>query len=767
VSYGDEVRKIPIAALIIVLLAMSLSAARPGDFQIIGPGGGGAMFNPTVSPHDENTVLVSCDMTGAYITHDAGRSWRMFNLRGTVRFFVFDPINPKVMYAYATGLWRSTDGGETWGLVYPQPTAVRGIRMNSDHADDSIVAEPDPLGQIAALAIDPHDSKTLYVTAEEDKAASLYISRDYGKSWRRESPLPEGPLRIWVHPRSRRGSPTLYVAGAHGITVKSASEIRNFPGPTADAITDATAGFDASQKQPVIYVISNQKAFVSRDGGETWAQCRLPGNSAQERAIATSVQHPATAYLSYDRLTMNGAVWMGVAKTEDAGRTWNLVWQENRSAARNVHDAWITARFGPGWPEHPLMLTVAEQNAQLCYGTDLGRTMRTVDGGLNWDAVYSRKNSQGAWTTTGLDVTTSYGVHFDPFDTSREFITYTDIGLFRSEDGGQSWVSSTTGVPRDWVNTTYWVVFDTGVKGRIWSANSYTHDLPRPKMWRHNPSKNFRGGVCRSDDGGRTWVKSNAGMPETAVTHILLDPESSATRRTLYATAFGRGVYKSVDGGKTWTLKIKGIAQTEPFAWRLVRSSDRSLYLILARRSEDGRLGNAGDGALYKSTDGAESWQPVSLPAGVNGPNGLAIDPQSTNRLYLAAWARATASLHGEGGGIYLSENGGRTWRQVLDRDQHVYDVTIDPQSPDRLFAAGFESSAWQSKDKGEHWTRIAGFNFKWGHRVIVDPKDPSKVYVTTFGGSVWHGRLNGDPALLDISTPQLSPGYNGSNPDR
>src|ERR1700682_6852792 len=102
--------------------------SRPGDFKIIGPGGGGAMFHPTISPHDPNTVLVSSDMTGSYITHDAGRSWRMFNLRGTVRFFVFDPSAPKTMYAQVTGLWRSTDDGATWKLVYPKASALRGIR---------------------------------------------------------------------------------------------------------------------------------------------------------------------------------------------------------------------------------------------------------------------------------------------------------------------------------------------------------------------------------------------------------------------------------------------------------------------------------------------------------------------------------------------------------------------------------------------------------------------------------------------------------------
>jgi len=148
----------------------------------------------------------------------------------------------------------------------------------------------------------------------------------------------------------------------------------------------------------------------------------------------------------------------------------------------------------------------------------------------------------------------------------------------------------------------------------------------------------------------------------------------------------------------------------------------------------------------------------VTLPSGVNGPNGLAIDPRSPNRLYLAAWAR-NAGMHGDGGGIFLSENGGKTWRQILDRDRHVYDVTIDPRSPKVLYAAGFESSAWRSVDRGEHWTRIPGFNFKWGHRVIPDPANPDAIYVTTFGGSVWHGAVNGKPTSVDIATPELELG--------
>jgi photosystem II stability/assembly factor-like uncharacterized protein len=325
------------------------------------------------------------------------------------------------------------------------------------------------------------------------------------------------------------------------------------------------------------------------------------------------------------------------------------------------------------------------------------------------------------------------------------FLSYTDIGLFRSENGGKSWISSTTGVPDRWVNTTYWIAFDPDVRGRLWGAMSAAHDLPRPKMFGHGSSPtSFGGGVCRSDDGARTWKCSSQGMPQTAATHILLDPESPSSARVLYATGFGRGVFKSTDGGDHWELKNAGIREEEPLAWRLVRDANGILYLVVARRSDDGSIGGDGDGALYRSTDGADHWTRVGLPEGANGPHGLAIDPKNPQRLYLAAWGRRPQERT-IGGGIFLSTNGGTAWRQALDKDQHVYDITIDPNDHRILYASGFEASAWRSNDQGESWQRIRGFNFKWGHRVIPDPVDPSKVYITTYGGSVWHGPAQGD----------------------
>jgi photosystem II stability/assembly factor-like uncharacterized protein len=751
-------------ALVVLVFAVP-DGHRPGDFRIIGPGGGGAQFHPTISPHDADTVLVSCDMTGAYISHDGGKSWRMFNLRGVVEFFVFDPKDKNVMYAQATGLWRSTDNGETWNLVYPKPASVKAIKMNSDHSDEEIIAEPDPLGGISAMAIDPSDSKTLYVTAgsRAKGAFGVYVSHDAGDSWSKTGDLPDFATKIWVNPHSPEKDRTLVIAGPRFLAVKKGSaEIKKLTAPGAKSMSDVSVGF-STKGNTVFYVIGDESAFISDDEGANWRKAALGAGNIKTRAIATSLRHPETGYLSYRDLEEGGLKYMGVAKTTDAGKTWQPVWKEDSNMAgkpgANVHDAWITERFGSDWGENPLTLTVADQDPNLSYGTDLGRTMRTTDGGATWVAVYSKKVDDRGWTSTGLDVTTTYGYHFDPFDRNRQFISTTDIGLFRSEDGGKSWISSTTGVPKDWTNTTYWLVFDPEVKGRAWSVNSWTHDLPRPKMWRRTGISKYRGGVCISMDGGRTWTKSNSGMEPTAATHILLDPTSPADARVLYVTGFGRGVFKSTDGSKTWKLKNAGITQKEPFAWRIVGDSKGTLYLLIARRSEDGSIGTEGDGALYRSTDGAEHWTPMSLPESSNAPNGLAVDPEDTHRLYLATWARATGQ-HGDGGGIFLSEDAGKSWRQVLERDRHVYDVTIDPRNAKVLYAAGFESSAWRSTDRGEHWTRIPGFNFKWGHRVIPDPDDPEKVYITTFGGGVWHGSITEDNRPLDIATPELRPGY-------
>ena len=745
-------RSVSIVALIPLLLLLGSSAQQKApSWQVIGPGSGGALFQPTVNPQDPNRVLVACDMTGSYSTSDGGQSWRMFNLRGRVRWFVWDPSHKGIAYARSIGLWRTTDGAQTWALLYPAPASVTGISMADDHAGESLETR-EPAGTITGLAVDPADSNVLYAILRRSRTDEVVQSHNSGSTWTSIGSLPENAREIYLDPHSASNDRTLYVILKNSVYVREHGQWqRGTVPPGVDAFTDVSSGF-TSQRAPTVYVSAKQGISVSQDGGLSWSKSNLPG-SAYPRAIAASPNHPEIAYVSYGGLKEGWfgreKTYSGVARTDDGGKRWKLVWKESDQPAENVRDSWVTKFFGPDYGGVALGLAVAPSDPNIVYATDQGRITRTLDGGRTWQAIYSTQHPDGTFSGRGLESSTSYGVHSDPFDPKRLFISYTDIGLFRSDNGGQSWTASLSGVPRAWQNTTYWMVFDPEVRGRIWAAMSRTHDLPRSKMWKRQSVSNYDGGIMLSEDGGQSWRKSNNGMAATAPTHIILDPKSKPGSRILYVAAFGRGVYKSVDDGKNWTLKNNGIAGNEPFAWRLALASSGELYLIVARRSDDGSIANENDGAIYRSSDGAEHWTRVALPAGTNGPNGIAIDPHDSKRLYLAAWGRNTPH-RSQGGGIFLSTDAGRTWRNVLSKDQHVYDVTIDSRNPKIIYAVGFESSAWRSSDRGLTWKRISGFNFKWGHRVMPDPADASKIYITTFGGGVWHGPAAGDSNAVD-----------------
>ena len=150
-------------------------------------------------------------------------------------------------------------------------------------------------------------------------------------------------------------------------------EITTVPSPWTD-ITGAAAC--------LFYAIRDGVGVVyQRTEARSWRSLELPGASGRFAAIATSNRHPDTLYASYDGLQAEGRMWFGVAKSRDFGRTWALVWKESDKGGNNIRDAWLTPTFGPGWSGRPLYLGVAPSDADVCYATDMGRTMRTTDGG--------------------------------------------------------------------------------------------------------------------------------------------------------------------------------------------------------------------------------------------------------------------------------------------------------------------------------------------------------------------------------------------------
>jgi photosystem II stability/assembly factor-like uncharacterized protein len=757
--------KLFLSALFVLATSALGQAPRFDSWKIVGQGGGGTMIAPTISPHDSRLVVEHCDMTGGYISHDDGDSWRMFNLRSVIETFAFDPTDKDVIYAGNEALWRSENRGKSWRMVFPDPNKNTVEHQVGDHADIFFTSDdpsyPGP-GSISAIAIDPQDSKRLYISFKKSHSTSaVYISTDRGATWKQLASISQSVILLTFHEGS-----LIAVAGKGAYRLSGEGNVAELGQLNSNISVASVAHVD---KATWIYATTQDgKIVVSETAGDAWRDVTPSLGPNQEavtfHAISASDQHGEVAYAGFrprgvEIGTSGPNLYNGIIKTIDGGKTWNTVYKESTIPAKNLDRSWIEQRAAvPGtesiFPDAPWSLGVAPTDPNICYATDLFRTYRTLDGGKTWKDVNSKRIDGDKWTTRGLDVTTIHGVQFDPFNSKHVFIDYTDIGLFQSQNGGISWKSTSSGVPENWRNTTYWLAFDPAVKGLIWGAFSGVHDLPRPKMWRTHGTARYKGGVAVSTDGGYHWTPSNLGMPPTAVTHILLDPGSPVGKRVLYATAFGRGVYKSVDNGKSWILKNDGISGTQPFTWRLTQDKEGTLYLVVARSSEGISPPVPGPGALYRSTDKAEHWVKMNLPDGVNGPTKLAIDPRDSKRLYLSAWGHEGESVD-SGGGVFLSVNAGETWESIFSNSQHVFDLTMDPQDPEVLYIAGFDSAAYRSIDHGAHWNRIKGYNFKWGYRVIPDPNDPEKIYITTYGGGLWHGPAAGDPeAQEDITTP-------------
>src|SRR6185436_14682832 len=129
--------------------------------------------------------FVACDMTGSFVTYNGGESWRMFNLRGPVDFFVFDPLDSNTVYANSVALFRSTDKGVTWNVLYPSAADIKKVISKGDHGSEVIVTTDSAKRDVLCLAIDPADSKKLFAFISIDKNIGFYTSPDGGATWKK------------------------------------------------------------------------------------------------------------------------------------------------------------------------------------------------------------------------------------------------------------------------------------------------------------------------------------------------------------------------------------------------------------------------------------------------------------------------------------------------------------------------------------------------------------------------------------------------------
>jgi hypothetical protein len=763
------------------------------QWEKLGPGGGGATFIPTFSYDTHDHFLVRCDMTGSYLTRDGGLSYQQINFAGGASSYAFDPNDPNILYIGSASLNRSVDGGKTWKSIFPVKSDVTREIFRGDHADFSIETIGNSLyadtpGRINAIKVDPLKPGSIYFTMFND----FFFSFDSGLTWKREG-VPQPIEYIYTNKSDLKDEVCLFTPDMIYIFDKNTRKIyhRLFP-PAMSPSFSFSAGVEQKGSKTLFYALhhdttqpvqeefGHSEVWISEDLGNHWNRITDPlitnsiaGIKPSYSMISCAEFDARQAYLITNRYEEKVAgkgfvYWYGALKTGDMGKSWDWVWKggggsgqyavKDGKGVTNLNDAWAEKAFG-GEYIRLMDVGVDPSDGNIAVVTDWYRTMKTTDGGRTWNEIYSARQPDGTFISRGLDVTTAYSVHFDPLDSNHIAISYTDIGYHHSLNGGRSWIRSTAGVPPEWINTCYWIVFDPDIKGKIWSAWSSMHDFPRGKMTR-NPKwkENGKGGVCISVDGGNSWKPNYEGMGfDSPSTSIVLDPKSAPGNRILYASVYNKGVFKSTDDGKTWTLKNKGIEENT-CAFELTLTGKGVLFLTVSATPmhKDGKKGKLYySGAVYRSSDGAETWTKLHVTDGPLFPNGIDYDRQDPNRLYLGCWAdielgdlvgRDVVRANGGNelidlpGGIFLSEDGGTTWNSIFDENQYVYDVTVDPSHPGRVYCNTFNQAAYRSDDYGKSWKKILGYDFQWGQRIIVDQNDPEKVYITTFGSSVWHG---------------------------
>ena len=287
--------------------------------------------------------------------------------------------------------------------------------------------------------------------------------------------------------------------------------------------------------------------------------------------------------------------------------------------------------------------------------------------------------------------------------------------LHRSEDKGETWSEIATPTypekPEGHKDPTPWSLKS------IWSMASAGDDKPGA-LW----CGTIPGGLFYSEDRGESWslceglwnhpdrLKWFGGGSDAPAMHsIFVDPRDSA--RVLVAISCG-GIWETLDRGKTWQVRSEGMfAEYMPPE----RSDDPTIqdpHLLVSCASEPDHLWTQHHCGIWKSDDGAQSWQRIESAGPSTFGFAVAVHPSDPKTAWFVPAVNDQHRIPVDGKVVVTrTRDGGKTFdvlRAGLPQE-HAYDLCfrhaldID-KSGNNLAFGSTTGSVWTTDDQGEHW---------------------------------------------------------------
>ncbi len=278
--------------------------------------------------------------------------------------------------------------------------------------------------------------------------------------------------------------------------------------------------------------------------------------------------------------------------------------------------------------------------------------------------------------------------------------------------------------------------------------------------------------MWKTTDLGATWRNISDGYFETASIGsidvadsnpdiVYVGTGSDGIRSNVIV---GRGVYKSDDAGQTWSFK--GLRETGQIGAVVVHPTNPDVVWIAA-------LGNPfapnPERGVYRTTDGAETWDHVLFVSEKTGAVDLELNPANPDEIYAAFWRaerKPWTIISGDDveDGLYISRDAGASWTKIEDGLPQglvgKIDLAVTPADPSRVYALveakPEEEGLYRSNDRGASWRFINDDRALMTRpfyytNVDADPTNADIVWVNNLG---LHKSTNAGEEFSRVSTP-------------